>query len=144
MWSWVFNNVLVLGRHTVVSKYEKAEGRMVEENHLSNSEVLCWTKMGKNLWNCYHNLHVTFCSPIYSFFFTPVITIKSAGTGPCLSLYSIKYVEIYIVALFSALYLNYIWSLSEVHDVLLAARQLVRRSSVLCYAKLTFWEHCTS
>lgn len=33
----------------MVSKYEKAEGRMVEENHLSNSEVLCWTKMGKNL-----------------------------------------------------------------------------------------------
>lgn len=31
----------------MVSKYKKAEGRMVEESYLSNSEVLCWTKMGK-------------------------------------------------------------------------------------------------
>lgn len=74
---------------------------------------------------------------LFILFFLPSNDYK-VSRNRSLSLYKIKYVEIYIVAFFSALYLKYIWSLSEVHDVLLAARQPVRRSSVLCYAKLTF------
>lgn len=30
----------------MVSKYEKVEKQMVADSHLSNSEVLCWIKMG--------------------------------------------------------------------------------------------------
>lgn len=45
-WSWVLHNILALGRNTVVSKYVKVEKQMAAGSPLSNSEVLCWIKMG--------------------------------------------------------------------------------------------------
>lgn len=57
-----------------------------------------------------HEIAIIMSASLHLFinFFGPVMTIKSAGTCPRLSLYKIKYVEIYIVAFFSALYLKHI------------------------------------